>query len=259
MIVAALNLNRSFMNNEVGATVHLAIRSEFLSHPIIAKANVAQSVESYGEKLFWRSTDRDERDPLLSIITRRMRATVGKSFENSDLFKYYLSGLSAKDFISYTWRKPRDVIRFFSKAREMFPQTTTLDKGQLTDVLRQYSLDCWADLKPAAATLLNEAGLQKLQIILEENAGLFRDATFSMPASKFMEKLKPLHTTLEKDVKKHYTVESLFHFLFSIGIFYSFIQDGDKKRVSFACLGHQAPYSNGQIRLHRTLVLAFSK
>lgn len=80
-----------------------------------------------------------------------------------------------------------------------------------------------------------------------------------MAAAKFMDKLKPLHTTLDKELKKHYTIESLFNFLFSIGIFYSYIQDGDKKRVSFACLGHQAPYYNGHIRIHRTLVLAFSK
>jgi nucleoside-triphosphatase THEP1 len=259
MIVAALNLNRSFMNNEVDATIYLAIRSEFLSHPIIAKANVAQSIESYGERLFWRSNTRDQNDPLLSIITRRMKGAIRTKFENSDLFKYYLSNISAKDFISYTWRKPRDVIRFFSKAREMFPETTTLDRGQLNDVLRQYSLDCWQDLKPAAATLFNEAGLQKLHALLEENAGHFRDPRFSMSASKFMEKLKPLHATLDKEIKKTYTIESLFYFLFSIGIFYSFIQEGDKKRVSFACLGHQAPYYNGHIRFHRTLVLAFSK
>lgn len=259
MIVAALNLNRSFMNNRVDATIYIAIRSEFLSHPIIAKANVAQSIESYGEKLFWRANQRNENDPLLSIITRRVRATVKKKFENSDLFKYYLANISPKEFLSYTWRKPRDVIRFFSKARELFPEVVILDRGQLMDVLRQYSLDCWEDMKPAAATLLNEAGLQQLHGLMEENAGFFGDPSYGMPAGHFMEKLKPIYATLEKEIKKHYTLESLFQFLFSIGIFYSFIEEGGKKRVSFACLGHQAPYYNGKIRLHRTLALAFSK
>src|SRR5262249_42568787 len=150
----------------------------------------------YGEKLFWRSNDRDENDALLSIITRRVKQAVKRKFENGDLFKYYLSGITPKEFISYTWRKPRDVIRFFSKAREMYPSTTTLDRGQLTDVLRQYSLDCWEDSKPAAATLLNESGLQALHTVLEESAGLFRDPSFGMSAVKFMEKLKPIHATL---------------------------------------------------------------
>ena len=88
MIVAALNLNRSFMNNQVKATIYLAMRSEFLNHPIIAKANVAQSVESYGEKLFWRSSQRDHNDPLISIVTLRIKKAYDNGFQNKDLFKY---------------------------------------------------------------------------------------------------------------------------------------------------------------------------
>lgn len=259
MIVAALNLNRSFMNNNINVTIYLAMRSEFLNHPIIAKANVAQSVESYGERLFWRSSQRDHNDPLVSIITRRIKNAYGNGFDNMDLFKYYLSNIEPKQFISYTWRKPRDVIRFFSKAKEMYPDSSVISQQQLSDILTQYSLDCWEDLKPAAATLLSEASLTRLQFFLEEIASDFNDQSFSMPARKFIDRLRYIYDSLDKEIKKSYSIEGLFNFLYSIGLFYSFIKEGDRKRVSFACLGHQRPYANGNIRLHRTIVRAFAK
>ncbi|WP_148293767.1 P-loop ATPase, Sll1717 family [Azospirillum sp. B4] len=259
MIVSALNLNRAFIAAKADVTIYLAMRSEFLNHPIIAKANVAQSIESYGEKLFWRYRQRDHDDPLISIVTKRIKIAHDNGFTNSDLFKYYMANITPKDLISYTWRKPRDVIRFFSKAREIYPGERLLSQSQISDVLTQYSLECWEDLKPAAATLLNEKGLVRLQTALEEIAPDFNDPNYGMPAAKFIEKLKPIYDSFDKEIKNSQSPESLFYFLYSIGIFYSYIKDGNLKRVSFACLGHQKPYSGGFIRLHRTLVRAFAK
>lgn len=168
-IAAALNLNETFIRNGVTCFVQVAVRSEFLEHPVIAQAEIQNQIHSFGEPIDWSSEKYDEKSRLWGFVLARVKLEDSR-VTSRQFFDNYVGNGRATSLLEHTWSKPRDLIRFFNVAKRRYPKKTNLDKADFDSVIKEYSIEAWRELRTALSSFLNESALLRLEEFLGENA-----------------------------------------------------------------------------------------
>ena len=115
-VLAVQALNERFAEEQLDTIVYLAVRSEYLEHPIIATADVNHTIESVGFELTWSNYSPSKEHPLFDLTLLRFKSSIGAGFEKRDFFNSYLANIDPIEFVERTWSKPRDFIKDSSNA-----------------------------------------------------------------------------------------------------------------------------------------------
>lgn len=168
-IAAALNLNEAFIRGGVNCSVQIAVRSEFLEHPVIAQAEIQNQIHSFGEPMDWSSEKYDDRSRLWGFVLARVKLQ-DERVTQRQFFDNYVGTERVTVLLEHTWSKPRDLIRFFNVAKRRYPQEISLNKAAFDSVIKEYSIEAWRETRTALSSFLNESALLRLEEFLGENA-----------------------------------------------------------------------------------------
>lgn len=168
-ITAALNLNQSFLKNDLNCCIQLAVRSEFLEHPVIAQAEIQNQINSYGEPMDWSSEKYDRNTALWGFILERVRLT-DPSVDFNSFFQNYVGQDRIPLLLEHTWSKPRDLVRFFNVAKRHCPNSSSLNQKDFDSVVREYSIESWREIRTALSSFLNAEALTRLEVFLGDNS-----------------------------------------------------------------------------------------
>ena len=169
-ILAVHSLNDQFTEEGVDLRIYSAVRSEYLEHPIISSADVNQSVESVGYNLTWSTFPHSRDHPLYRLIYARFKASIKGSFSISDFFRIYLGNTDPAIFLSRTWIKPRDFIKFFKCAKEQYAQKSQLTQAERNAVWRNYAQLSWNEVKSSASPFMNAPSIAAYLRIYSETS-----------------------------------------------------------------------------------------
>ncbi len=257
-ILAIQSLNERFAEESVDVTIYIAIRAEYLEHPIISTADINHAVESVGHELTWSSYPVGKSHPLFELVFFRFKKVIGSSFSKDDFFNIYLANIEASDFLSRTWSKPRDLIRFFKCARKLYPERVMLSKSEVNAVWRNYAQESWKEIKSSASPFLNPEALAKFEEIFSQIVPAVYDGTQKYNIDTFGELFLPVYEIASVNQKNFYGFAHFIRLLYILGIFNTRRHDANEQDIFHSYhRGNRNYHSNGDVLIHPTVLKAF--
>lgn len=257
LILAAHSLNTRFADEQLDISIYLAIRSEFLEHPIIATADVNHVVDSVGYNITWAEYPYTKIHPLFDLMSLRLGRSQGAA-RSSNICLMYLANIRPEDFLGYTWSKPRDIIRFFKCAQILFPKLTTLTRSQINTVLANYAQRSWAEVQAASAAFLPPAGIAKLNAVLGELAPGIYDGSTILDIPLFAEKLRPVYEIARTDQSSFHDYPHFLRLIYILGIFGTRRIDAANQSIYYSYhRGNRNYHHDGRVMIHPAVLRAF--
>jgi Cdc6-like AAA superfamily ATPase len=257
-ILALNNLNDRFAEEGVDLRIYAAVRSEYLEHPIISSADVNHTVESIGFYLGWSTFPYDEDHPLFQLVFDRFKRTIGQDFSFDDFMRIYMKEMDARDFLSRTWAKPRDFIRFFKCVKEMYGNKFMLKKSEWNAVWRQYSQLSWNEIKSSASPFMNSASIAELEAKFREIVPDIIDKHLSMKFPEFSEHFKKIYESAKGANSNFYSFSHFMDLIYILGIFGTMRDNAvGSPMVQSYHRGNRSFHRDGKVLIHPAVLKAF--
>lgn len=256
IIKAAENLNNRFVKERVDAIVYVGIRSEFLEHPLIAAAEVSNVVNAAGQKMMWATYPFDDNHPCFKVVAARIKSSTGADLTGREVRKSYLANVTAEQFLRGVYGKPRDTIRFFKLAAQMYSDSVTLAEKEYKAIFREYSNSSWSDIQASLSTFLPEDAVLALKGVLAEmSANAFN---LNINYDDACELFKPVWEMSGASL----STQNFDHFmrvLYVIGLFYTIYKAENGQTVYHAFYrGNYQPSRDGNFFLSDPVVRHFA-
>ena len=200
-ILAIQSLNDRFAQEGSNCYVYAAVRSEYLEHPIISTADINHTVESVGVNITWSTYPANKEHPLFKLLFNRFSIGMNESFGQDKFMQLYFANIDPVMFLSRTWNKPRDVIRFFNCAKTLYANHITLTRSQVNTVWRRYAQEAWNEVKSAASPFLNPEALSVLEDVMRTHTPKWFENE-RMTVDEFSEIVKPVYERAKGDNKE---------------------------------------------------------
>lgn len=256
-IMSVQSLNDRFAQEGVQCTILAAVRSEYLEHPIISTADINHSIESVGVNLNWSTYALNARHPLFEMLHNRFRAAMGESLTKEKFMSVYFANMDPEDFLSRTWNKPRDFIRFFKCAKELFPKKASLSRPEANSVWRRYAQDAWNEMKSSASPFLTPEALSLLENTFREHApDWFQNKKITV--DEFGKILEPVYEKAKGNNVNFYDFQHFMNLLYILGLFGTQHNSGNHE-IIFQTYhrGNRSFHPQGEVRIHPTVMKAF--
>jgi len=217
-ILAVQALNDRFAEDNCKCQIYAAVRSEYLEHPIISTADINHSIESVGININWSTYALTANHPLFDMLYNRFSASMGHRLTKSRFMKTYFANIDPVEFLSRTWNKPRDFIRFFKCAKELFPASVTLSESESHSVWRRYAHDAWSEMKSSASPFLSPDALSVLENTLRKHApDWFQNVKISV--TEFGRIMEPVYEKAKGNNENFYDFQHFLNLLYILGLF----------------------------------------
>lgn len=257
-IIAVQNINEKLIEEEIDSCIYMSVRSEFLEHPEIATADIAHTIQSYGKEISWESHVYEKSHPVFDLITSRLQLTFGEEFKKNTLFSRFFPSNSHFDFLSYSWGKPRDIVRFFKSAKESYPNNYKLTKQEVSSVLRKYSNSAWQDIRSALTAFVPKDAIPALEQCITIMTKKTFEEGYKYTLQNALKELEPAHKKMQSEGVT-YEIPELFRLLYIVGIFYiTYIDSRGDQIVHQFHRGNRRPVDKGNVHLHFAVAKAFS-
>jgi hypothetical protein len=259
-------VNSRFINENLSVGIYIGLRSEYLSHPIVAQAELRKTIASFAFTIDWSTMPFTDRHPIFLIASSRANAALRHFKISGDTEKFAMQIISSIfsnfgkiNFLEYTWGKPRDIVWFLKKVVELYPEKRTLSRAEFNAVLRAYSRDSWEEMKAGLSSFLGEDSLAELDNILKMKASISLEQGQICKYDEFLEYLNKHLTSNPFSENKGGGERKLFEVLYQMGIFYTQRAEADGK-VIFDRFhrGQDHPNHKGDVVMHRLVAKAFS-
>lgn len=253
-ILAVQSLNDRFAEENIGILLYLAVRSEYLEHPIISTADINQAVESVGFELTYSNFPLNKSHPLFDLILLRFRGAIRNK---STFFNIYLSGMDPDFFLKRTWSKPRDIIRFFSCAKELYPNRANLSTAEQNTVWRNYSQKAWREIMSAASPFLPPAAISRFEITLRGITPGIYDGSERLNINNFSSYLQPVYEIAKGNLENFYDFDHFLRLLYILGIFSTRRRDAFDNEIFHSYhRGNRNFHIDGAVLIHPTVLKA---
>lgn len=257
-IMAVQSINERLIEEEIDSTVFMSLRSEFLEHEEIATADIAHTVQSYGHEISWEAYSYDKSHPIFDLMLARLQLSLGSDFDRASFFIRWMPDEDARLFLEYAWGKPRDIVRFFKAAKDLYPNNGSIRGKEFNAVLRKYSNLAWQDIKSALTAFVPKQAISELEHALQKLAQDNFGKKVRHDRTSVLSILEPAHTRM-KGLGVTYSVEELFRLLYILGIFYIAYTDVNGQYIVHQFhRGNRRPVERGEVRLHFAVARAFS-
>ena len=257
-ILAVQSLNDRFAEEGIDIILYMAVRSEYLEHPIISTADINHAVESVGFELTYSNFPLTYSHPLFELIFLRFRDAINNGFDKERFFSVYLSGIEPSQFLQRTWSKPRDMIRFFSCAKKLYPARSSLSPSEQNTVWRNYSQESWKEIKSAASPFLPPAAISRFEETLRGEAPSMFDGSNRLDIKSFSTILRPVYEIAKGDLSNFYDFDHFLRLLYILGIFATRRRDANDNDIFHSYhRGNRNYHSDGLVLIHPTVLKAF--
>ena len=257
-ILAVQSLNDRFAEEQVDIILYVAVRSEYLEHPIISTADINHAVESVGFELTYSNFPPVRSHPLFDLIYLRFRDAIGGNFDKDTFFVVYLSGIEEDMFLKRTWSKPRDIIRFFSCAKKLYPYRSSLSPVEQNTVWRNYSQEAWKEIKSAASPFLPPPAISRFEEALRGETPRVFDGSRRFDIQSFSEILRPVYDIAKGNLSNFYDFDHFLRLLYILGIFSTRRNDAYDNEIFHSYhRGNRNFHSDGVVLIHPTVLKAF--
>lgn len=256
-ILAIQSLNDRFAEEGCDCIIYAAVRSEYLEHPIISTADINHTVESVGVNINWSTYTHNASHPLFDLLFNRFRAAIGKDFTKQKFLSIYFANIDPEVFLSRTWNKPRDFIRFFKCAKEMFPKKATLSDSDAKAVWRRYAQDAWNEMKSSASPFLTPEALSILETTLRVHTPEWFQ-TKRVAVAEFGKIMRPIYDAAKGNNKNFYDFDHFLNLLYILGLFGTRHESGDREVIYQTYhRGNRSFHMEGDVQIHPTVMKAF--
>ena len=257
-ILAVQSLNDRFAEEQLDIILYVAVRSEYLEHPIISTADINHAVESVGFELTYSNFPPTSSHPLFDLIYLRFHDAIGDNFNKENFFAIYLSGIESEQFLKRTWSKPRDMIRFFSCAKKLYPSRSSLSPAEQNTVWRNYSQEAWKEIKSAASPFLPPAAISRFEEALRGETPRLFDGSKQFDINSFSRILLPVYNIAKGSLSNFYDFDHFLRLLYILGIFSTRRRDAHDKEIFHSYhRGNRNFHLDGVVLIHPTVLKAF--
>lgn len=257
-ILAVQSLNERFAEEGVGALIYLAVRAEYMEHPIIATADINHAVESVGHELTWASFPQNRSHPLFGLMHLRFKNAIGDNFRIEQFFKIYLPNIDPQLFLSRTWSKPRDLVRYFKCAKDLYPNRASLSEAESNAVWRVYSQLSWREILSSASPFLQPSALSRFEQVMAALAPAIFDGSAKYNVTTFGDQLKAVHDIAKRDQANFYDFNHFMRLLYILGIFQTKRRDAlDQDIFHGYHRGNRNFHADGEVLIHPAVLKAF--
>ncbi len=257
-ILAIHSLNDRFTEEGIDLRIYSAVRSEYLEHPIISSADINQSVESVGYHLTWSTFPQNKDHPLFKLIFERFKSSIGDDFRLSDFFRVYMGNIDPDVFLSRTWVKPRDFVRFFKCAKEQYAKKSKLSVSEQNAVWRNYAQLSWNEIKSSASPFMNAPSIAALEHTFREIVPKIMDKLISIKYEEFVEIMVPIYEIAKGKNTNFYNLNHFMELLYILGIFGTFREDASGQSILQTYhRGNRSFQRDGRVRIHPAVLKAF--
>jgi hypothetical protein len=261
LIRAVTTLNRKFAFEKVRCTIYAAIRSEYLSHPLLSAGEVHNLLSAFGTEISWATFPANFHHPMFDIGARRVDIAENTNLNGRAFMRACFANFTehdARDFVESTWSKPRDMVRFLRTCKEMYPDKVTLSKIEYAAVFRAASKAAWKEVETALTSFLSIEGIQALSTILTNNSSQSLEHGNIGSAEDFKKILAPV-LKYEKHQAGIKDADTLYRLLYLLGVIYTTREVKDVRRIMHSYhRGQSNPDPNGKVAIHRAVAKAFS-
>lgn len=257
-LLAVQSLNERFAEENLNTVIYVAVRSEYLEHPIIATADINHAIESVGFELTWSNFPPNKDHPLFDLIYFRFKKSIGLQFSKDDFFRTYFANIDPDQFVKRTWSKPRDFIRFFKCARKLYPNKSMLSAPESNAVWRNYAQEAWKEMKSAASPFLPPSALSLFEDTLARIAPSIFEGTLKLDVAQFGNEMRPVYELAKGQQSNFYNFEHFLRLLYILGIFSTRRKDAKDQEIFHSYhRGNRNYHAGGQVLIHPTVLKAF--
>lgn len=256
-ILAAQNLNERFAEEGIDVIIYLAVRSEYLEHPIISTADITHSLESIGHEITYSNFPFSKAHPLFDLVFIRFKNSIGDRLTKNKFFDVYLSGIDPVVFLERTWAKPRDIVRFFKAAKTLYPEKSSLTLPESNAVWRRYSQEAWKDIRSSASPFLSPGALSLFDETLARITPDIMNGSKRYDLPEFAETLRPVYQLSKDNQENFYDFDHFMRLLYIIGIFATRNKDSSQDIYHSYHRGNRNYHSGGHVLVHPTVLKAF--
>ncbi|WP_374642493.1 P-loop ATPase, Sll1717 family [Tabrizicola sp.] len=248
-------LNSTFAEQQIDVILYAAVRSEFLMHPVIKELDSVHTVESASFSINWHEYPFNRDHPLFKFIAKRLVTRDGGRATNP---LTVLSGIDPGEFLSHTWAKPRDFVRFFRTAQALYPERWSLDRSRVKTVLNKYGELSWSELLASLASFIPQGGRVALENYIRRIAPHFLDGSSQLTVEDFADGIEDVYLAATAGGSFDFSREEFVEMLYVLGLFSTEKSDRSGQRIEHAYhRGNRSPQMDGKVRLHRAIQLAF--
>ena len=257
-ILAVQSLNDRFAQEGVDVIIYVAVRSEYLEHPIISTADINQAVESVGFELTYSNFPLTNSHPLFQLMYIRFRESIGTKLTKKSFFDIYMSGMDPGFFLRRTWSKPRDMIRYFASTKKLYPNRTSLSVSEQNTVWRNYAQEAWKEIKSAASPFLSPAAISRLEEELRSETPGIYEGSVKHDIESFSQLLLPVYEIAKGELRNFYDFDHFLRLMYILGIFSTRRRDANDQDIFHGYhRGNRNFHSDGAVLIHPTVLKAF--
>ena len=257
-ILSIQTLNDRFAEEQIDIAIIAAVRSEYLEHPLISTADVNHTIESVGININWSTYAHTKNHPLFEMLYRRFRPDGPAGLTKEQFFSVYFANIDIETFLSRTWNKPRDIIRFFKCAKELFPERVTLTSSEENAVWRRYAHDAWNEMKSSASPFLPPNALSLLEETLRQNMPQWYEGRPKLTVSSFGDTMRPIFELAKGSNTNFYDFAHFMNLLYILGLFGTRHVSGIGENIFQTYhRGNRSFHAEGEVRIHPTVMKAF--
>ena len=261
-ILALMSINDRMAREQLPAAIFSGVRSEYLTHPVIAQTELTTRLEAAGVRLGWETIPINKDHPLFTMATNRiatglyqngMRANNLIVIAESLVERLFTNG-PPNEFLRQTWAKPRDLVRFLKIASTSFGSKTTLIRADFSSTMHQVAIESWGELKSALSSFLTTEGLTKFEDYLAQKASISLETESFCTYSMFQ---NDVSKCIGKDGQHH--LSHIMKMLYMIGIFSTVRRKNNGELILHSFhRGQPNADVSGEISLHFLVAKAFS-
>ncbi|CDX63293.1 hypothetical protein MPL3365_90003 [Mesorhizobium plurifarium] len=169
-----------------------------------------------------------------------------------------MNGIDPEEFLARTWVKPRDFVRFFKCARELYSRKSKLNRGEMNAIWRIYAQMSWNELKSSASPFMNSASIAALENEFRKIVPNIIDKHVTYNYESFIEVLRPIYEIAKGNNTNFYSLEHFLELIYILGIFGTMRDDASGQPiVQTYHRGNRSFHRDGRVLIHPAVLKAF--
>ena len=193
LIVVAAKINALCRKKSYPIYIISSIRSEVLSTVFSSGKEINKEIEDFGLLIYWHQAGGGLLEhPLIEMAIKRLRFAEQehRHLTNLELWKKFfpepIQGKAPERYIlDNTWYRPRDIVRLFTTAQQMFPDSVSFSHKVFDGIRKKYSTSSWVE---ATEELRAKYSVDEIEAIRQLFCGWKPRFTFE----QFAERIKNL-------------------------------------------------------------------
>ena len=219
LIITIEKINSISQKKKYNINLIAAIRSEVQVSISSSGKEINKTLADFGVEIKWNIPVSDDSQPLLHIITERLKnALISASCKSEiDVWEYFfprqVQRTSTQKYILHnSWYRPRDVIRLLKTAQEQFPNEEKFTHNVLDNVKKKYSEASWIEITEELKTTYQDDEIIGIKRLFYG----FKPIFFLQQIEDRINKINKLYPEIEQLLSRH-KIQKILIDLYRIG------------------------------------------